>query len=152
MNLVLFHKAVSKMLKLPALYCLPISSLCPSVLKRLCFYLAHLKACNFQQDKNKMSLALPYFFTVSNIPMYYSFWKLTFKTLNLSLKRFQENAYKRSQSSSPFFCKNIGSNYSNWKQFQIFKIAKVEFKVTVRYGLWEKAPICDPLISNSLSN
>ena len=34
----------------------------------------------------------------------------------------------------------------NWTQFLVFKIAKFEFKVTVHYGLWEKAPSCDSLI------
>ena len=28
--------------------------------------------------------------------------------------------------------------HSNYKQVQIFKIAKFEFKVTLNYGLWEK--------------
>ena len=38
-----------------------------------------------------------------------------------------------------FFHKTIGSNnYSNWKQFQVFKIAKFEFKVTLHCGLWKK--------------
>ena len=29
--------------------------------------------------------------------------------------------------------------YCNWKQFQVFKIAKFEFKVSVHYGLWAKS-------------
>ena len=29
-------------------------------------------------------------------------------------------------------------SYSSWKQFQVFKIAKFEFKVTVPYSLWAK--------------
>ena len=29
--------------------------------------------------------------------------------------------------------------YSNWKQFQVFKIAKFEFKITVHYGPWAKS-------------
>ena len=37
--------------------------------------------------------------------------------------------------------------YSNWKYFQVFKIAKFEFGVTVHYGLWKNAPSCEPLIS-----
>ena len=28
--------------------------------------------------------------------------------------------------------------YSNWKQFQAFKIVLFEFKITVHYGLWAK--------------
>ena len=28
---------------------------------------------------------------------------------------------------------------SNWKQFQVFKLAQFEFKVTVPYGLWQNA-------------
>ena len=37
--------------------------------------------------------------------------------------------------------------YSNWKQFQVFKIAKIEFNVTVHYGLWANAFSCDTLKS-----
>ena len=47
----------------------------------------------------------------------------------------------REKSVSFFFCKTIGSNnffYCNWKLFQVFKIAKFEFKVTVHYSLWAK--------------
>ena len=36
--------------------------------------------------------------------------------------------------------------YCNLKQFQIFKIAKFEFKVTVHYGLWANSSSCVPLI------
>ena len=55
----------------------------------------------------------------------------------------QENALKRKKHQNPvtFFLKTIGSNnfvYSNSKQFQVFKIAKFEFKVTVHYSLWAK--------------
>ena len=35
--------------------------------------------------------------------------------------------------------------YSNWKQFQVFKIAKFEFKVTVHYSLWAKCTKLWPL-------
>ena len=35
--------------------------------------------------------------------------------------------------------------YSNWKQFQVFKIAKFEFKVIVHYGLWAKCTQLWPL-------
>ena len=55
---------------------------------------------------------------------------------------------KRAKARRPFFHKTIGSYhffYSNWKQFQFFKIAKFEFKVTVHYGLWKKGPSFDPL-------
>ena len=31
--------------------------------------------------------------------------------------------------------------YSNWKQFQVFKIAEFEFKVTVHYGLYGQNPL-----------
>ena len=31
------------------------------------------------------------------------------------------------------------------KQFQVFKIAKLEFKITVHYSLWANVPSCDPL-------
>ena len=38
--------------------------------------------------------------------------------------------------------------YSNLKQFQVFKIAKFEFKETVYYTIayWQNVPSCDPLI------
>ena len=35
--------------------------------------------------------------------------------------------------------------YSNWKQFQVFKIAKFEFNVTVHLAYRQNAPSCDPL-------
>ena len=47
-----------------------------------------------------------------------------------------------------FFCKTIGSNiffYSNWKQFQVLKISKFEFKVTIHYRLWAKCTQLWPL-------
>ena len=53
-----------------------------------------------------------------------------------------ENACKKEQKSVAFFPrKTLGSKnffYSNWKQFQVFKIAKFEFNVTVHYGWWGK--------------
>ena len=61
----------------------------------------------------------------------------------------QENAFKKSKNPSAFFPrKTIGSNnlfYSNWKQFQIFKMGKFEFKVTVHYSLWAKCTQLWPL-------
>ena len=52
----------------------------------------------------------------------------------------QEKCYKESKNLSPFFRKTIGSNNSftlmENNKFQVFKIAKFEFKVTVHYGLW----------------
>ena len=48
-----------------------------------------------------------------------------------------------------FFRKTIGSNifffYSNWKQFQVFKLEKFEFKITVRYGLFVKCTQLRPV-------
>ena len=36
--------------------------------------------------------------------------------------------------------------YSSWKKFQVFKIVKFEFKVTVHYIAYgQNAPSCDPL-------
>ena len=59
----------------------------------------------------------------------------------------QENAYKKSLNPSPFFHKTIGS-YNSFtlieKQFQVLKILKFEFKVTVHCGLLAKCS-CDPL-------
>ena len=62
----------------------------------------------------------------------------------------QENAFKKSKNPSlSFFHKTIGWNslfYSNWKQFQVFLTAKIEFRVkkyTVAYG--KTVPSCDPL-------
>ena len=66
----------------------------------------------------------------------------------------QENAFKKSKNPSVFsfffffFLQNYRIKYffySNWKQFQVFKIAKFELKVTVHCGLLEKAPSCDSL-------
>ena len=59
---------------------------------------------------------------------------------------FQENAFKKSNNLSAFFFffffhKTIGSNNSFIpieNNFQVFKIAKFEFKVTVHCGLWGK--------------
>ena len=63
----------------------------------------------------------------------------------------QENAFKkRKHPVALFFRKTIGSNNSFnliEKQFQVFKIAKFEFKVTrtsMAYG--QNAPSCGPLI------
>ena len=54
----------------------------------------------------------------------------------------QENAPKKSKNPSPFFFslkhRRKWFFYSNWKQFQVFKKVKFEFKVTVHYSLWTK--------------
>ena len=51
----------------------------------------------------------------------------------------QENAFKKSKNPLPFFSKTIGSSNSfTLEQFQVFKIAKFEFKVTVHYSLRAK--------------
>ena len=48
----------------------------------------------------------------------------------------QEYAYKKSKTRRLFFAKlGLKFFYSNWKQFQVFKIVKFEFKVTRHYGL-----------------
>ena len=48
----------------------------------------------------------------------------------------QENAFKKSKNPLVFFIKLWAQIvYFNCKEFQVFKIAKFEFKVTVRYGL-----------------
>ena len=64
----------------------------------------------------------------------------------------EENAFIKSNNPSPFFFRKIGSNnsYSNWKQFQVFKIATFEFNVTVYYGLWAKCTQLWPLNSGLL--
>ena len=41
--------------------------------------------------------------------------------------------------------------YSNWKQFQVVKIAKFEFKVTVHYDLWAKCTQLWPLKCRALN-
>ena len=54
---------------------------------------------------------------------------------------------KRAKTSRLFFSQNYRlkkSFYSNWKQFQVFKIAKLEFKVTLHYGLWTKMSLKNP--------
>ena len=40
--------------------------------------------------------------------------------------------------------------YSNWKQFQVFKIAKFEFNVTVHCSLWTKCTQLWPLASQQV--
>ena len=60
----------------------------------------------------------------------------------------QENAFKKSKNQSAFVRKTIGSNiffYSNWKQVQVFKIAKFELNVTIEYGLRAKCTQLWPL-------
>ena len=64
-------------------------------------------------------------------------------TKNIDRQRFfimcsQENAFKKSKNPSAFFFfrKTISLNNSfslNWRQFQVFKIAKFEFNVKVHY-------------------
>ena len=57
----------------------------------------------------------------------------------------QENAFKKSKTQSPFFGAKLLAQvflfYSNWKQCQVLKIAKSEFKVTVHYSLWVKCTV-----------
>ena len=56
--------------------------------------------------------------------------------------------FKRAKTRWLFFPQNYKLKsffYSNWKQFQVFKIAKIEFKVTVHYNLWANVPSYDPL-------
>ena len=47
---------------------------------------------------------------------------------------------EKEQKHVAFFSQNYRLKffYSNWKQFQVYKIAKLEFKVTVHYSLWAK--------------
>ena len=47
---------------------------------------------------------------------------------------------KRARNHQLIFVKKLLAQIilSNWKQFQVFKIVKFEFKVTVHYGLWAK--------------
>ena len=54
---------------------------------------------------------------------------------------------KEQKTHCPFFPKLKAQMifYSKLKQFQAFKIAKFEFKVSVYYGLWETTPSCDRL-------
>ena len=64
----------------------------------------------------------------------------------------QENALKRAKNSR-LFSQNYMLKwffYSNWTQFQVFKIAKFEFKVTVHYSLCAKCTQLWPLNSSRL--
>ena len=62
---------------------------------------------------------------------------------------FKKNAYKKSKSPWPFSPVKLWTSrlksffYSNWNQFQVFKIAKFEFKV--HCGLWTKCTQLWPL-------
>ena len=73
----------------------------------------------------------------------------TVKSPTLLKDRFlKKMLLKRAKLRRIFFAKLqaqiILIYYSNWKQFQVFKIGKFEFKVTVgAYG--QNAPSCDPL-------
>ena len=60
----------------------------------------------------------------------------------------QENAFKMSTNPSPFFRKQYAQTILDSNK--VFKIAKVEFKVTKHYGLsWQMAPSCEPLMALS---
>ena len=62
-------------------------------------------------------------------------WSITQRSVS------RENAYKKSYNPLPFLCKTIDSNNSFTlieSKFQVFKLAKLEFKVPVHYGLWAK--------------
>ena len=51
---------------------------------------------------------------------------------------FSRKCFWKEQKPVAFFRNTIGSKffYSNSKQFQVFKIAKFEFKVTIHYRLY----------------
>ena len=67
---------------------------------------------------------------------------LQHSTCRFNLIDFQLNANFPSQ----FFVFYRKITYSNWKQFQVFKIAKSKFKVTVHYySLWAKCTQLWPL-------
>ena len=67
---------------------------------------------------------------------------------------FQENAFKKSKNRRLFFLFFFFSQnyrlkyifYSNWKQFQVLKIVKLNLRwqYTKVYG--QNAPTCDPVI------
>ena len=58
----------------------------------------------------------------------------------------QENAFRMSINPSSFYSKLFAHFfYSNWKQFQVLKIAKLEFKITVHSGLCAKCTKLWPL-------
>ena len=80
-------------------------------------------------------------------------WRFPFRVLRLNylalLKdRFlKKNVIKRAKTHRLFSqnCRLKLFFYSNWKQFQVFKITKFEFKVTVHYGLWANCTQLWPL-------
>ena len=63
----------------------------------------------------------------------------------------REKSFKKSKHPSPFPRKTKGLNNPftliETIIFQVVRIAKFEFKVTVQYGLWENASGCAPLNS-----
>ena len=52
---------------------------------------------------------------------------------------------KKKKKTRRFFSRKTVGSYSNWKQFQVFKIAKFEFKVTVHYSPWARCTQLWPL-------
>ena len=63
--------------------------------------------------------------------------------------RFLKKMLLKEQKPVAFFsqdCRLKNFFYSNWKQFQAFKITNFDLKITVHYGLWAKCTSCDPLI------
>ena len=58
----------------------------------------------------------------------------------------QENVFRKSKHPLPSLCQTIRSPSSNWKLFQVFETVQFEFKVRVKYGLWQNASNSDPLI------
>ena len=87
----------------------------------------------------------------------YAFFFTTVKSPSIAQRSgSQENALKKTNKQTTKQTKNVGFYlrnyrlkyiffYSNWKQFQVFKMAKFEFKVTVHYGLWTKCTELWPL-------
>ena len=99
----------------------------------ICDYLLHITfrfySINFQLDKDFPSRCCIFYRKITK----------RYSKIGISRKWF----LKRAKTCRFFCCKNYRLKlffYTNWKQFQILKIAKFEFGVTVHHGLWEKMP------------
>ena len=106
-----------------------------------CDYLLHTAFCLYLTDFQLIQISLPNFafFTVKSPSI----------TQRSVFKIFSRKCFQKEQKPVAFLSQNYRLKKSfnfNWKQFQVFKIAKFEFKVTVHYYcLWAKCTQLWPL-------
>ena len=77
------------------------------------------------------------------------------KTTSLYSKNgFSRKCIQKEQKLIAFFSQGYRLKqffYSNWKQFQVFKIVRCEFNVTVHYDLWAKCTQLWPLNTSKVN-